>query len=103
MERRIEFKSRIQVKQKDNNTVEKKKKEKNFFDEIKSYLEEKQKDIYLNLQSFDNEVQRKAIIYWDKMELLLEKLEENRNNKEYLNNLHEKIVQLKKKEKGIER
>ena len=99
----MDFKRKIQVKPKDNSTVEKKRKEKNFFDEIKSYLEEKKKDIYLNLQSFDNEVRRKAIIYWDKMELLLEKLEENKNNKEYLNNLHEKIVQLKEKEKGIER
>lgn len=84
-------------------TGQKPKKEPNHFNEILSYLTEKRRLIYIKAQSTNFELQREGITQWDKMEILLEKVKENKNNKEYLNQLYEKISQLKAKEKGMSR
>ena len=65
-----------------------------------SYLKSKRMEIYLKMQSQDIKTQREGIDQWDKMEILIEKVKKNKDDKEYLNLLHEKIQKLKAKEEG---
>ncbi len=101
----ITFRERMKISSENMRVVtdQKPKKEPNRFNEILSYLTEKRRQIYVKAQSPNYEIQREGITQWDKMEILLEKVKENRNNKEYLNQLYEKISQLKAKEKGMSR
>ena len=55
------------------------------------------------MQSSNYKVQAKGISQWDKMEALIGKVNENRDNKEYLNQLHEKILHLQELENGMDR
>ncbi len=102
---RRDFSNRIRVSPRSAINIEQEKKvrEKNYYSEIKDYLDSKRKEIYVSMQSTNYEVQRDAISQWDKMELLIEKVDENKDNKEYLNGLHSKISQLQEKENGISR
>lgn len=70
----------------------------NHFEEVVQYLTEKRKEIYVKMQSSHCRVQQKASIEWDKMELLIEKIKKNQNNKEYINKLYDKISRIKEKE-----
>ena len=99
------FKEKLKVESRKNIVVvqEKKNKKTSHFNEVMEYLIEKRRLIYVKMQSDNYETQRLGIQQWDKMESLLEKVNENKNNEEYLNNLYEKITQLKAKEKGISR
>ena len=104
--REANFKSNIKVpknKLEAENKTKKATKERSYYVEIKDYLELKRREIYVEMQSTDLEKQRKAISYWDKMEILIEKLEKNKSDKEYLSTLYNKISQLKEKEKGVSR
>ena len=56
-------------------------------------------EIYIKMQSQDIKTQREGIEQWDKMEILIEKVKKNKDDKEYLNLLHEKIQKLRDKEK----
>ena len=89
--------------QQEKTVQEKVKKESTHFNEIVEYLKEKRKEIYVKLQSKDWNIQRKAQEQWDKMEILLDRVENSREDKEYLNNLYEKILILKEKEEKLER
>ena len=103
-ERNNQFKRKLKVKSDyEYNTTnqERKIREKNYYEEIKDYLESKRKEIYVNMQSTNYEIQRKAISNWDKMDSLMDKLEHNSDNKEFLNNLHNKVSQLREKENGM--
>lgn len=103
---KIDFRKELQVKTEGINHFiqsEKAKKHKNHFNEINQYLMEKRRTIYVKMQSTDFQTQREGISQWDKMEALIEKVTENKENKEVLNHLYEKILQLKEKEKGNER
>lgn len=100
---RKSFKERIQVNQKIVNPIRQEEKEPNYYQGIVKYLTEKKNFIYVKMQSTDSEVQRQGIEQWDKMEVLMEKVNENRDNKEYLVPLYEKISQLKEKENGMDR
>ena len=51
----------------------------------------------------DRQTQKTGIEQWDKMESLIEKVEENKENKEFINKLYEKILMIRKKEQGIDR
>ena len=55
-------------------------------------------EIYLKMQSQDIQIQRTGIEQWDKMEALIETVKKNKDNKDYLNLLYEKIQKLKIKE-----
>ena len=68
------------------------------YDEILKYLNEKRKEIYVSLNSADISTQKMAISQWDKMEILLEKVMQNKNNLEYLNSLYSKITKLQEYE-----
>ncbi len=70
------------------------KREKNFYNTIKKYLQEKRQEIYVNMQSEDYQIQKTAVEQWDKMDALMERLEQNRENKEYINALYEKVSRL---------
>lgn len=77
-----------------------KRKEANYFNEIINYLTQKRQDIYLKMQAQNWQIQSEGIAQWDKMEALIERVKENKDNNEYLNALHEKIKILKAKERG---
>ncbi len=83
--------------------MENKEKEAGHFHGIIKYLEDKRRSIYVNMQSSNYKVQAKGISQWDKMEALIGKVNENRDNKEYLNQLHEKILHLQELENGMDR
>lgn len=83
--------------------VENKGKEIDYFHGIIKYLEDKKRSIYVSMQSSNYKVQTKGIAQWDKMEALMEKVNENRDNKDYLDQLHEKILHLQELEKGMDR
>ena len=55
------------------------------------------------MQSQDIQIQRTGIEQWDKMEVLIETVKKNKDNKDYLNLLYEKIQKLKIKEAQQER
>ena len=59
--------------------------------------------IYVKMQSQDIQIQRTGIEQWDKMEALIETVKKNKDNKDNLNLLHEKIQKLKIKEEQKER
>jgi hypothetical protein len=100
-----DFKDRVKVDvQNTNSNVQKKaRKEPNHYKEILEYLKEKRCLIYIKAQSEDYETRKTGIRQWDKMEILIEKVKENKNNTEYLTQLYEKILQLKEKENGMDR
>lgn len=83
--------------------VENKGKETDHFHGIIKYLEDKKRSIYVSMQSSNYKVQTKGIAQWDKMEALMEKVNENRDNKDYLDQLHEKILHLQELENGMDR
>lgn len=83
--------------------VENKGKETDYFHGIIKYLEDKKRSIYVSMQSSNYKVQTKGIAQWDKMEALMEKVNENRDNKDYLYQLHEKILHLEELENGMDR
>ena len=91
------FKESIKVKQ-DNIIVQKKEKKELYFSQISNFLKEKRHLIYLKMQSTNPQIQRTGIEQWDKMEALIEKVKENKDNKDYLNILYQKISELKEKE-----
>ena len=95
---RKNFVDRIKVDEEtinENNKKKEAKREKKFYNSIIKYLEEKRHEIYVNMQSENYETQKIAISQWDRMEVLMEKVEQNKENSEYLNTLNEKINKLK--------
>ena len=49
------------------------------------------------------QTQKTGVEQWDKMEILIENVKKNKDNKDYLNLLYEKIQKLKIKEEQQER
>ena len=82
---------------------EKAKKKSNYFYEVLNYLKSKRIEIYIKMQSQDVQTQRTGIEQWDKMEALIENVKKNKDNKDYLNLLYEKIQKLKSKEEQKEK
>ena len=78
-------------------------KESNCFNEVLNYLKSKRIEIYLKMQSQDAQIQRTGIEQWNKMEVLIETVKKNKDNKDYLNLLYEKIQKLKTKKEQQER
>lgn len=73
------------------------------YDDILGYLDEKRHEIYSNLNSTDVQIQKTAMVQWDKMEALLEKVKQNRNNREFLESLYSKIESLREYENSQSR
>ena len=61
------------------------------------YLLEKRKPIYVKMQSTDLKTQREGLSQWDKLDDLIEKTNELKDNKDYLNSIYDRIIKLKEK------
>lgn len=97
----VSFRERVKV---NSINVETKGKEtKGKFYEIMEFLKEGRKNIYVRMQSQNSRIQGIAISQWDKLESLIESVNVNRNNTEYLNILYDKISKLKQLRKEMDR
>ena len=68
------------------------------YNEVMEYLLEKRKPIYVKMQSTDLETQREGISQWDKLDDLIEKTKELKENKDYMKSIYERVTRLKEKE-----
>ena len=76
------------------------KQQKHIYTEVMEYLIEKRKPIYVKMQSTDLETQREGISQWDKLDDLIEKTKELKENKDYMKNIYERVTKLKEKEEN---
>ena len=74
--------------------------QKYIYTEVMEYLIEKRKSIYVKMQSTDLEKQREGISQWDKLDDLIEKIKELKENKDYMKNIYERVTRLKEKEEN---
>ena len=81
------------------NKQKREKQVKHNYQDVLDFLIEQRKDIYIKMQSNDIKKQREGISQWDKLEDLIEKTKELRENEDYINNLYERIAKLKEKSK----
>ena len=93
------FKDEIKVDVKP--TISKKAEMPNYFEQVLDYLKEKRTEIYFKANSTNFEIQRQGISQLDRMDILIDKVNDNKNNKEYLTSLYAKIQLLKEKEGTI--
>ena len=82
-------------------TISKKAEIPNYFEQVLNYLKDKRTEIYFKANSTNYEIQRQGISQLDKMDILIDKVKDNKNNREYLTNLYEKIQLLKEREGTI--
>lgn len=100
------FKERIRVEQDTSNienSEDNRKENLNRYLGVMDFLLEKRNDIYAKMQSDNYRIQREGISQWDLMEGLIEKVNENKDDKQCINELYKKILQLKEKENGMNR
>ena len=76
------------------------KQQKHIYTEVMEYLIEKRKPIYVKMQSTDLEIQREGISQWDKLDDLIEKTKELKENEDYMKNIYERVTRLKEKEEN---
>ena len=74
--------------------------QKYIYTEVMEYLIEKRKSIYVKMQSKDLEKQREGISQWDKLDDLIEKIKELKENEDYMKNIYERVTRLKEKEEN---
>ena len=74
--------------------------QKYIYTEVMEYLIEKRKPIYVKMQSTDLETQREGISQWDKLDDLIEKTKELKENEDYMKNIYERVIRLKEKEEN---
>ena len=74
--------------------------QKYIYTEVMEYLIEKRKPIYVKMQSTDLEIQREGISQWDKLDDLIEKTKELKENEDYMKNIYERVTRLKEKEEN---
>ena len=71
------------------------------YNEVMEYLLEKRKPIYVKMQSTDLETQREGISQWDKLDDLIEKTKELKENEDYMKSIYERVTRLKEKEENL--
>ena len=71
------------------------------YNEVMEYLLEKRKPIYVKMQSTDLETQREGISQWDKLDDLIEKIKELKENEDYMKSIYERVTRLKEKEENL--
>ena len=76
------------------------KQQKHIYTEVMEFFMEKRKPIYVKMQSTDLKTQREGISQWDKLDDLIEKTNELKDNKDYLNSIYDRIIKLKEKEEN---
>ena len=94
------------IKLKEETTINKDKESRNKIKHMVNYINKFVKDqriiVYINAQSHDPKIQADAISKWDRIEILLERIAERREDYEYIENLYNKIISLTNR-KEIER
>ena len=70
------------------------------YTEVMEYLIEKRKSIYVKMQSKDIETQREGIAQWDKLDDLIEKTKELKENEDYMKSVYDRVMKLKEKEEN---
>ena len=76
------------------------KQQKHIYTEVMEYLLEKRKTIYVKMQSTDIETQREGIAQWDKLDDLIEKTKELKENEDYMKSVYDRVMKLKEKEEN---
>ena len=74
--------------------------QKYIYTEVMKYLIEKKKLIYVKMQSTDLEKQREGISQWDKLDDLIEKTKELKENEDYMKSVYDRVMKLKEKEEN---
>ncbi len=74
--------------------------QKYIYTEVMEYLIEKRKPIYVKMQSTDLEIQREGISQWDKLDDLIEKTKELKENEDYMKSVYDRVMKLKEKEEN---
>ena len=74
--------------------------QKYIYTEVMKYLIEKKKLIYVKMQSKDIETQREGIAQWDKLDDLIEKTKELKENEDYMKSVYDRVMKLKEKEEN---
>ena len=101
---RNNFRQRIKTEPRiDNEEIARRDREIKYFGAVMEYLKEKRRVIYVKMQSSYPEIQEIGISQWDKMEALIEKVKDKKEDKEYLEKLYYKILRLQEKENGMDR
>ena len=99
-----DFKNELKVQvQQDTTKIKQQNEEiqqKYIYTEVMKYLIEKKKLIYVKMQSTDLEKQREGISQWDKLDDLIEKTKELKENEDYMKNIYERVTRLKEKEEN---
>lgn len=76
------------------------KQQKHIYTEVIEFLMEKRKPIYVKMQSTDFKTQREGISQWDKLDDLIEKTNELKDNQDYMNSIYDRVIKLKEKEEN---
>ena len=95
-----ELKLQVQQEPVEINNQNKKKQFAKYYQEVLNFLLEKKKTIYVKMQSSDLCIQREGIEQWDKLEKIIEKTKEQKENIKYISALYQKVTKLKEIEEG---
>ena len=95
-----ELKVQVQQEPVKINQQNEEKQQKHIYTEVMEFFMEKRKPIYVKMQSTDLKTQREGISQWDKLDDLIEKTNELKDNKDYLNSIYDRIIKLKEKEEN---
>ena len=105
-EERNAFVSRIEVPEQELKYNRQKiivKRKKSRYEEINTYLKRKKRYADKRLQVTEDNEKQKAISDMKKIQYLLDELEENKENEQYVNNLYNKILKLENERRNNER
>ena len=98
------FKQKLKVNEQlvsvEMNKQKREKQVKHNYQEVLDFLIEQRKDIYIKMQSNDVKKQREGISQWDKLEDLIEKTKELRENEDYMKSIYDRVMKLKEKEEN---
>ena len=61
---------------------------------INKFVKDQRIIVYINAQSHDPKIQADAISKWDRIEILLERIAERREDYEYIENLYNRVMDL---------
>lgn len=71
------------------------------YNHINKFIKEQRRKLYVNMQSQDAKTQADAITKWDRIEILLDKLNERSQDSGYLESLYNRVLNLESRQ-GIE-
>ena len=95
-----ELKVQVQQETVNINQQNQEKYQRHIYTEVMKYLIEKRKLIYVKMQSKDLETQREGISQLDKLDDLIEKTKELKENEDYMKSVYDRVMKLKEKEEN---